>query len=87
MKCRLSILIFAMLGPSVVRADERSSILFLFSDDLPRGILCMVLGCALVYAALFATDCWLYRQVPPAVILSIVAVAACFTLFKLWERE
>ncbi|MEE9368894.1 MAG: sodium:solute symporter family protein [Pontiella sp.] len=52
--------------------------------NLPRGILCMVLGCALVYSALFATGFWLYGQTMPAVVLSIVAVASAIMLFKLW---
>ncbi|VGO15750.1 Sodium/glucose cotransporter [Pontiella desulfatans] len=55
--------------------------------NVPRGILCMVLGCALVYTALFATGFWLYRQLLPATVLTVVAVVSAVALFRLWERE
>ena len=55
--------------------------------NLPRGILCMVLGCALVYAALFATGFWLYGQSLPAVVCSVVALLSGIALFKLWGRK
>lgn len=55
--------------------------------NLPRGILCMVLGCAMVYAALFATGFWLYGQVLPAAVLSIIAIGSLLGLFKLWRRK
>ncbi|MEP4077237.1 sodium:solute symporter family protein [Haloferula sp.] len=53
--------------------------------NLPRGILCMVLGCALVYTALFATGFWLYGQTIPAIVLSVVAILSASILFKLWK--
>jgi Na+/proline symporter len=52
--------------------------------NLPRGILCMVLGCAMVYSALFATGLWLYGETVLAVILSAVAAVSALVLFKLW---
>jgi len=55
--------------------------------NLPRGILCMVLGCALVYCALFATGLWLYGQTAPAIILSVVALVSALLLFRLWGRK
>ena len=55
--------------------------------NLPRGVLCMVLGCAFVYAALFATGFWLCGQVLPASILSVVALLSGIALFKLWGRQ
>jgi len=55
--------------------------------NLPRGILCMVLGCALVYSALFATGFWLYGQVVPALILTTVALVSAVVLFKLWRKN
>ena len=54
--------------------------------NLPRAILCMVLGCAMVYCALFATGCWLYGQVAPALVLSVVAAGSVVLLFRLWRR-
>ena len=55
--------------------------------NLPRGILNMVLGCMLVYCALFATGFWLYGQVMPAIVLSVAAVVAGGFLFKLWANK
>ena len=55
--------------------------------NLPRGILCMLLGCAMVYSALFATGVWIYGQIPSAFILSVVALIAVFALLKLWGRK
>lgn len=55
--------------------------------NLPRGILCMVLGCALVYSALFATGFWLYGQTVPAAVLGLVALGSAAGLWKLWDRN
>jgi SSS family solute:Na+ symporter len=55
--------------------------------NLPRGILCMVLGCALVYSALFATGFWLYGQTMPAMILTSVSLVSAVTLFRLWGKK
>ena len=57
------------------------------SVNLPQGILCMVLGCAMVYSALFATGFWLYGQTLPATILTIAALGAAAGLFKVWGRK
>jgi len=38
--------------------------------DVPKGILCMVIGCFAVYGILFATGYWIYRNMIPALILS-----------------
>ena len=53
---------------------------------VPLGIACMVAGCFAVYATLFATGYWIYSQTVPAVILSVVAVAAILFLVKTWGR-
>jgi SSS family solute:Na+ symporter len=54
--------------------------------QVPRGILCMFLGCVAVYSTLFATGNWIYSKTLPAVILSCTAVMATFLLFLLWGR-
>ena len=46
--------------------------------NIPRGILCMVLGCSAVYAVLFGTGFWLYGQGPNA--LALFALAALSAL-------
>ncbi|MDY0355918.1 MAG: sodium:solute symporter family protein [Sedimentisphaerales bacterium] len=54
--------------------------------DVPRGILCMVLGCIVVYASLFAIGSWIYANYAPAVILTVSAIVAAALLIKVWSR-
>lgn len=54
--------------------------------DLPLGILCMVVGCVAVYAALFATGYWIYGRQLWAGILSSIAVGATVILIKTWKK-
>jgi len=44
--------------------------------NIPRGILCMLLGCSAVYGVLFGTGFWLYGQAMSATVLFTVAVAS-----------
>ena len=53
---------------------------------LPGGILCMVLGCIAVYAALFATGEFIYGQIGWAIGLTAVFVVACMLLFVVWKK-
>ncbi|MDY8135134.1 sodium:solute symporter family protein [Aquimarina sp. 2201CG5-10] len=53
---------------------------------VPSGLLAMVLGCVLVYGALFATGNWIYGNVTDASILTVVVLIAAFFLLKLWKR-
>jgi len=55
-------------------------------EDLPMGILCMVIGCLAVYSALFATGFWIYANRIPAVILTIVAIVSATLLVKAWGK-
>lgn len=54
--------------------------------NLPAGILCMVLGCAMVYTALFGAGLFLYGQMLSAVILFAVALASTVALFTIWKK-
>jgi SSS family solute:Na+ symporter len=54
--------------------------------DVPTGILCMVLGCFAVYAALFATGNWIYGKNLLAGILTAVAILATVILIRLWGK-
>lgn len=51
--------------------------------NIPRGILCMVLGCLAVYAVLFATGSYLYGHLPNAAVLTLVAIASAVGIVKL----
>ncbi|MGB2823852.1 MAG: Na+:solute symporter, partial [Phycisphaerae bacterium] len=53
---------------------------------VPLGLLCMMVGCAAVYGALFATGFFLYGNIIPAVILTVVAAASAVFLFKTWRK-
>ena len=52
--------------------------------NIPRGILCMVLGCIAVYSVLFGTGYWLYGQAVPAAVL--VTLAASSAAGIVWLR-
>ena len=54
--------------------------------QLPLEILCIFIGCLTVYSALFATGFWLYDNVLPAVITTIVAAVGSIFLFKAWGK-
>jgi len=54
--------------------------------NIPRGILCMVLGCVGVYSALFATGFWMYGRTLEATILTMAAVVSTSALFMLWMK-
>ena len=51
--------------------------------NIPRGIVCMWLGCLSVYALLFATGSWLYGQPVAATLLAAVAILSAFGIVKL----
>ena len=53
------------------------------SVNIPRGILCMVLGCTTVYGLLFATGSWLYDQTGTAMALAILSVASAYGIVRL----
>jgi Na+/proline symporter len=53
------------------------------SVNIPRGILCMLLGCAAVYSFMFATGSWLYGDLTSALVLAAVAIGAAFGIVRL----
>lgn len=55
--------------------------------DVPHGILCMFLGCVMVYSALFATGNWIYGRIWPATSLSVAAVGVAGLLILAWRRR
>jgi len=55
--------------------------------DLPRGILCMVFGCVMVYSALFATGLWMYRAYGRATAMTVVMIVSTFLLIKFIRRR
>lgn len=54
--------------------------------QVPQGILCMVLGCVAIYAALFATGYIIYGRYTLGAVLSVIAVVASVILARQWKR-
>lgn len=54
--------------------------------SVPSGIIAMLLGCVIVYGALFATGYWIYGMYTKAMILSCVVVFASYLLKRVWNR-
>ncbi|MCA9075549.1 MAG: Na+:solute symporter [Planctomycetaceae bacterium] len=50
------------------------------------GIICMLVGCAAIYTALFATGYWLYGETTKASILTVAAVIGTVILIALWGK-
>ncbi len=55
-------------------------------DELPLGILLMVIGSVTVYGALFASGNWIYGDFIPAIIFTIVTAIGSYVLFKTWNK-
>ena len=53
------------------------------SVNVPRGILCMLSGCAAVYGVLFGTGFFLYGETVKGIVLAGIAVVAAGGIVKL----
>ncbi|HMQ93690.1 MAG TPA: Na+:solute symporter [Amaricoccus sp.] len=73
--------------PVVARARaEGDPIEHADAGELPLEILCMLVGTFTVYFTLFAVGYWVYGRVVGAMVLTVLAVAAAYYLFRLWGR-
>jgi len=54
--------------------------------SVPSGILAMLLGCGLIYSAMFATGYWIYGEFNKAIIATIVAIISGLILLKTWNK-
>lgn len=54
--------------------------------DVPTGILCMILGCLLIYSILFAIGNLLYANLVSTVVFVSVAAVSGFLLSRFWKR-
>ena len=54
--------------------------------DVPWGILAMVIGCVVVYSALFATGNLIYGETGLGLALGAVTVIGAWIIFKLWGK-
>jgi len=80
-------------GPGWVRiremADRRGVKISDIEDKswrVPQGIYCMVLGCIVIYGILLATGYWIYGNILPAAILTVIVVIASFALKSAWLK-
>lgn len=53
--------------------------------SVPSGILCSVVGCVAIYAALFCVGAYLYGEWLTGTILLTVSVVGGFALFRCWQ--
>ncbi len=58
----------------------------LIEHQLALEVLCMFLGVLTVYSALFATGLWLYGNIIPALLGSVIAVAGGVILFRVFGK-
>ena len=56
-------------------------------DSLPKGILCMVLGCTGIYSLLFAIGYWIYGKTGLMSGLLVLSALATIALFKIWGSK
>jgi hypothetical protein len=54
--------------------------------DVPTGLVCSLLGCALIWGAVLGTGYWIYGNYAPAAVLTVIAGLAAGVLMKLWAR-
>lgn len=55
-------------------------------EKLPLELLCVVIGCVTVFSTLFAMGNWIYGDVIPALVLSTLAIAGGYFLFRSWAK-
>ena len=53
---------------------------------VPRGILCMILGCFAIYSALFSTGYFIYGELSNGFIFLILTIIFSFILFKISKK-
>lgn len=56
------------------------------SWDVPLGILCTLIGCVLIWAAVLGTGYWIYANYAPAVALTLVTIASAAAPMRLWSK-
>jgi len=54
--------------------------------SVPIGILCSIIGCVAIYAALFSIGYFLYGQFPAGIVLLIVAILGGLFLLRTWAK-
>ena len=71
--------------PVLKELAEEGNAVDMQSDHLLASIACMLLGCALVYSALFATGYWIYGEHLWAGILTAAVALSAALICRLWK--
>lgn len=71
--------------------DEAAAEKINITDDsqgwsVPSGIKAMLLGCGMIYGAMFATGYWIYGQYTHASVFTFTAIAFGILLVRTWEN-
>ena len=53
---------------------------------VPRGILCMILGCFAIYSALFSTGYFIYGEITSGIIFLITTIVFSYILFNISKK-
>ena len=53
---------------------------------IPRGILCMILGCFAIYSALFSTGYFIYGEIINGIIFLVTTIIFSFILFTISKK-
>ena len=72
--------------PVIQRAQQEGVELNKTPGQLPLEILCMIIGCVTVFAALFATGQWIYGHSQAALGLTGLAIVGAGFLFRVWGK-
>jgi Na+/proline symporter len=54
--------------------------------SVPSGITAMLLGCGMIYGAMFATGYWIYGQYNRATIITFIAAVFAVLLVRTWKK-
>jgi hypothetical protein len=71
--------------------DEAAADNINITDDrqgwsVPSGITAMLLGCGMIYGAMFATGYWIYGENSRAVVLTIITLVFAVLLLRTWKK-
>ena len=54
--------------------------------SVPSGITAMLLGCVMIYGAMFATGYWIYGEYPRASIVTMISAVFAALLVRTWKK-
>ena len=71
--------------------DEAAAEKINITDDsqgwsVPSGITAMLLGCGMIYGAMFATGYWIYGEYTRASIITLIAAVFAVLLVRTWKK-